>query len=82
MEGLSRTDKAISAACREAAKTGMACPGDRVQEKETGLKKLCVKEYAQWRGISESTVRRWIRTGILKYEQPAGKGGLVRIIPV
>lgn len=39
------------------------------------------KEYAAYKGVHRITIMRWIKAGILKVEQPAGKGGRV-LIPV
>lgn len=77
--GVSRTEKAIGAACRKEAKTSVVCDPDRVPAAGVGLKLLRVKEYAALYGVCESTVREWIRNGKVQFEQPAGKRGRIFI---
>jgi excisionase family DNA binding protein len=40
---------------------------------------LTVAEYAKRYKVSERTVRRCLKNGIIAYEQPGGKRGFIRI---
>ena len=69
--------KAIGKACKKAAGSDLVLPADPEPKAAVGVKRLRVKEYAQRYGVSESTVREWIRNGKVKFEQPAGKKGRI-----
>jgi len=79
MGGIPESDRAFDAACREAFKTGVAAPDNRVQKAETGLKYMTVKEAAAAFGVHEDTLRKWIKDKRIECLQPAGRGGKVLI---
>ena len=40
---------------------------------------LSIKEAVEKAGVSETTIRRWVKRGILKAVQPSGRKGLILI---
>lgn len=78
MARLSRSERACESACRAEITAGVGQIDPAVQKAGPYLR---VRDFAEVYGVSESTVREWIRKGRLKFKQPAGKGGIIFVSP-
>lgn len=74
------SDRAIRKAGETVIGPDLALPDVGMHEKESSVRRLRVKEFAALYGICESTVRVWVRTGSVEFEQPAGKGGAIFVL--
>lgn len=63
--------------CGKAVADRVVAADVAVHPPRVSVKLLRVKEFAQLYGVSESTVREWIKKGKVQFEQPAGKRGRI-----
>lgn len=74
-EEIERTERSI----RELDNPGVAKASVPSSESRVSLDRYSIKEVSVITGMSESTIRRYVRDGILKAWQPAEKGGRIMI---
>ena len=72
---IKRTKRSI----QEIGNAGMAKTPIPSEESRVGLKMYSVKEVSSITGLSEDTIRRYVRDGSIKYWKPVSKKGRIRI---
>ncbi len=75
------SEEAVGKASEATVGSDLASPDAGIPKQKAPMRLMRVKEFAAFYGVSESTVRAWIRDGKVKYLQPGCKNGAI-FIPV